>query len=465
MDRPTRPDGPPRPLDGDVRTGRRDRRCRHRGRCDGLLHPARHGPAACCWSSVTEWGAARRGATRASSPRTSSVRCAISPTSSASSWRLRPRAGSTTRTICSTWWSPRRAPRFGSSGSSATWACSTCTRCSCTCGATWSAGRAACASKTCLVSDEAEFVSQIPAEFAGLYSRCPAGAGPGAAGDPRRPLPGRSLRPSKGVPTAARSVQQVLAYLERRYPDRFRFVDHTGVDRVVVSEDRVDVHARGHSVASSRWSCARTATWTTTSRTSPEHPFGWRPTSEITGRVAYMTAFVDEPRPPAAMSYIRNATHRRRHGVRLRHPAHLRQSRRHRHPDLHGRAGVPVPRSRVRPGHALPGALLDAMDERGPPVRPAGRPPGLPYDFQWHGLMGYNDSGIRVVGAHPRHPRLLYNLGCNGVGFLPSIYGGQRVARLLAGEHLRPASSTHADSTNSVVGPGSKPAALVQGRA
>ena len=28
----------------------------------------------------------------------------------------------------------------------------------------------------------------------------------------------------------------------------------------------------------------------------------------MTGRVAYMAAFVDEPRAPAAMSYIRNAT-------------------------------------------------------------------------------------------------------------------------------------------------------------
>lgn len=76
------------------------------------------------------------------------------------------------------------------------------------------------------------------------------------------------------------------------------------------------------------------------------------------------------------------------------------------------------------------------MDDQVRPFAQPTRPPGLPYDFQWHGLMGYNDSGIRIVGAHPRHPRLLYNLGCNGVGFLPSIYGGQRVARLLSGEHL-----------------------------
>ena len=52
--------------------------------------------------------------------------------------------------------------------------------------------------------------------------------------------------------------------------------------------------------------------------------------------------------------------------------------------------------------------------------------------------MGYNDSGIRVIGPHPRHPRLFYNLGCNGVGFLPSIFGGHRLSQALAGEPLAP---------------------------
>jgi len=31
---------------------------------------------------------------------------------------------------------------------------------------------------------------------------------------------------------------------------------------------------------------------------------------------------------------------------------------------------------------------------------------------------------------------VLYNLGCNGVGFLPSIHGATRVARILAGEQV-----------------------------
>ena len=78
------------------------------------------------------------------------------------------------------------------------------------------------------------------------------------------------------------------------------------------------------------------------------------------------------------------------------------------------------------------------MDQDIRPYAQPARPPGRPYDFQWHGLMGYTDGRVRVIGPHPRHPTLLYNLGCNGVGFLPSICGGERVARILSGEQLPP---------------------------
>lgn len=56
------------------------------------------------------------------------------------------------------------------------------------------------------------------------------------------------------------------------------------------------------------------------------------------------------------------------------------------------------------------------------------------YAFFWHGLMGYTPGGLRRIGAEPCNPVLLYNLGCNGVGILPSIFGGKRTARILAGE-------------------------------
>lgn len=54
--------------------------------------------------------------------------------------------------------------------------------------------------------------------------------------------------------------------------------------------------------------------------------------------------------------------------------------------------------------------------------------------FFWHGLMGYTRTGVRVVGREPIDPRLMYNLGCNGVGILPSIMGARKIARHVAGE-------------------------------
>ncbi len=60
------------------------------------------------------------------------------------------------------------------------------------------------------------------------------------------------------------------------------------------------------------------------------------------------------------------------------------------------------------------------------------------YLFTWHGLMGYTPNGVRRVGTEPRNSVLLYNLGCNGVGILPSIFGGDRIARIIDGEKLAP---------------------------
>lgn len=57
-------------------------------------------------------------------------------------------------------------------------------------------------------------------------------------------------------------------------------------------------------------------------------------------------------------------------------------------------------------------------------------------DFKWHGLMGYTESRIRLVGVEPENNVLLYNLGCNGVGILPSIFGAKKIADHIAGKDV-----------------------------
>lgn len=168
-------------------------------------------------------------------------------------------------------------------------------------------------------------------------------------------------------------------------------------------------------------------------------PIRLAPDQEITGRVAYMTAFVeDEPRPPTAMSYIRNITI----GGDTAYAYVTRRTYDRQNDTVTltcmGGPESPFHQSVYDPDAPFPGQLLAEMDNHVRPFANAARPQGQQYDFHWHGLMGYNDSGIRVVGPHPHHSTLLYNLGCNGVGFLPSIFGAHRLSQLLAGREPPP---------------------------
>jgi glycine/D-amino acid oxidase-like deaminating enzyme len=164
------------------------------------------------------------------------------------------------------------------------------------------------------------------------------------------------------------------------------------------------------------------------------------PHQRVTGLVGYMSAFVEEEmRTPAAISYVNNATIG---GDTVSGDIPYAYVTRRTY-DLAGEdvtltcMGGPdlgFQGEAYRAEAPVPAEVLDAIDAEVRPFAQPLRPAGRPYDFHWHGLMGYNESLIRVIGPHPRHPRLLYNLGCNGVGFLASIHGGQRLARTLTGD-------------------------------
>jgi glycine/D-amino acid oxidase-like deaminating enzyme len=231
----------------------------------------------------------------------------------------------------------------------------------------------------------------------------------------------------------------VLEHLHRTYPDRFLYADFTNVERVVVGEENAVVHAGGHRVPASRVVLCTNGFVDHEVADTAGSAVPLARDQRITGRVAYMAAFVDEAAcRPIARSYIRN--------VVIGGPtAYAYVTRR-----SYDVAGTPVTLTcmggpeydyldpvydRDAP---VPGTLVQMMDDDVRPFAHTARPPGQPYDFHWHGLMGYNDSRLRVVGGHPRHEPLLYNLGCNGVGFLASISGGRRIGRLLAGQELEP---------------------------
>ena len=288
----------------------------------------------------------------------------------------------------------------------------------------------------CLISEAAEFLGDVPAAFDGLYEVVPQARIRELLeiADDRYCA---VLSDVKGCANSGLLAQQVLRHMQRRYAGRFQFVDHTDVTQITIGEARAALRAGGHEVSAGSVVLCTNGFVDHAVLDAAGTPLRLAPDQEITGRVAYMAAFVEEQaRPPAATSYIRNT----RIGGET---AYVYVTRRtyDRADDVvtlscMGGPEYPFHEPVYSPDTPFPGGLLTEMDDEVRPFAQPTRPPRQPYDFQWHGLMGYNDSGVRVIGAHPEHPTLFYNLGCNGVGFLPSIFGGHRVSRLLSGHTL-----------------------------
>lgn len=59
------------------------------------------------------------------------------------------------------------------------------------------------------------------------------------------------------------------------------------------------------------------------------------------------------------------------------------------------------------------------------------------HDFAWHGLMWYTTNRLRCVWPEPRNPVLLYNLWCNGVGLVSSVYGWSLIAQYIRGDEVQ----------------------------
>lgn len=60
------------------------------------------------------------------------------------------------------------------------------------------------------------------------------------------------------------------------------------------------------------------------------------------------------------------------------------------------------------------------------------------YYFCWHGLLGYTTTGLRLIGEEPLNRNLIYNLGCNGVGIMPSIFGAKKIPQIVLGVKQEP---------------------------
>ena len=288
-----------------------------------------------------------------------------------------------------------------------------------------------------VVSEDAEFLDDIPSEYAHLYSVVTSAEVRELLGttDDRycAVLAGRT-----GSINGALLIEQILEHLQARFDDRFRFVDHTLVRHIDLDAASATIDTGEHLVSAGHVvMCTNGFVDHIVDNRVGSH-IASHMHHRVSGRVGYMAAFLESVvRTPVTLSYIRNAIIgdstpyvyvTRRPYDQPSGPATL---------TCIGGPEAPLRnRATYMPDAEFPATIMHEIDNDILPIVDSTRARGSDYDYAWHGLMAYTESKVRLIGYEPRNPVLMYNLGCNGVGFLPSIFGGHRIARLLAGDAL-----------------------------
>ena len=248
----------------------------------------------------------------------------------------------------------------------------------------------------------------------------------------------------KGVMNSALFCQEVISFLLETYKDRLELYEHTHAAIAVLKEDRVLLDCLNHTVE-----CADVVLCTNgfekfeifaPSGLSIDTNFH----HNIDGLVAFMSGFL-EPHTgvPAAISYFQKVNpgltddpNASPYFYVTRRPYERDKSSKH---DLISVGGPDFTLEKKVEYNRDLEFSTSAEEKITNFIRNTyDKSKDLELTFKWHGVMGYTKNLLRMIGPDPEQRRLFYNLGCNGVGILPSIFGGNKVARQIAGEVFPP---------------------------
>jgi len=241
----------------------------------------------------------------------------------------------------------------------------------------------------------------------------------------------------KGCTNSSLLTEELVGYLLSTYPERFFLSERTPVKQIRLTPTEIIITTTEQLITTPTIVLCTNGYTTYEIDASPTGPAPLKP--HITSTVGYMNGYLDTTLKPAiATQYFTSQTNSPTdpyYYVTYRLYEHGRHS--------HTLVCVGGPEHQLTAhqsyrasAHYLPTAHqeLDSFLHTTNHYPPTKTTP----EFKWHGLMGYTTSMIRLIGPDPAYPHLYYNLGCNGVGILPSIYAGKRIGSYLAADPLTP---------------------------
>jgi glycine/D-amino acid oxidase-like deaminating enzyme len=250
----------------------------------------------------------------------------------------------------------------------------------------------------------------------------------------------------KGCMNSAAFCEELVQYLLVTYPARFTLLEHTPVGEIRLHDGSAVVHAGEFAVRSKRVVLCtngfENVHIVNTVGPDIDKKFHYL----VRGIVGYMAGYIEpSERPPIEISFLPKSA-RKSDDVYAEEPYFYLTRRPFGQADgksqnlisIGGPEALMDDTNNYKIDHDYPLRAKEDIDSFLRSTYAKAHPEGEEYKFLWHGLMGFTPNGIRLVGPEPLNPVLLYNLGCNGVGLMPSIFGGRKIARFLAGEVLPP---------------------------
>ena len=291
-----------------------------------------------------------------------------------------------------------------------------------------------------LIADTAPFAGSLPPEYDGLYSIVPHKEVLSTL-ESESPKFIAALSYQKGCINSALLCQEVVAYLLRAYPERFALYEHTPVHKLILRDSDALLDAHRHTVRAGRVVLCTNGFEDFTIINENGLEVDGRFHARVNGNIGYMSGYLERMnKAPVAISYFTGP------GTGALDPYYYLTRRPYEYekgtghnlisvggPELVLGEGNPYARESDLPDERL--GEIDAFVHENYDTDPNRK---IDYVFTWHGLMGYTKNGVRMAGPEPKNPVLLYNLGCNGVGILPSAMGGRKIARHIAGERVEP---------------------------
>lgn len=296
-----------------------------------------------------------------------------------------------------------------------------------------------------MIAGDSPLAEQIPPKYAGLYTLVSHRQVLDLLEtNDKRYVAVLSAR--KGCMNSALFCEDLILHLQQRYAERFRLVEKSPMHSVDLKRDHVVLHLEKAQVVAKKVVLCTNGfeNFTLRNTIGPDVDTSFH--ALVNGCVGYMAAYLEDKQfAPISLSYLPAQSQTGNaefddnpYFYLTRREFELEPNRKHNLVCVGGPEVRVDDSSDYKKEHPYPEEAQRVIDEFLHTTyahSPAGK---IQYHYKWHGLMGYTPNGVRCIGPEPHNPTLLYNLGCNGVGILPSIYGGKKISQFLHGDQLSP---------------------------